>query len=424
MLTVLDVLRAIRAAGLEDRVDARSLHKWHADCPVCRSPRRPVTITEAERDGPARLACRTGCEEHAVLAALGLTVDAAGEPKAAPAGVLRVLDMDRLLSTEPEPVPWIAEPLLARGAVTMLAGREGQGKSMLALALAAAVGHGSTVAGIECQPGRVLVVDAENGEREAHRRVRGLGVKRGALVYAEADGFNLRSDLAQLDALLAEHGPDVLVLDSFRSLAPGLDENDSAPVEATLGPLRGLARRRCCAVLLLHHAAKASDGYRGSTAIGAAVEIGFTLAREREDPQARTRRKLSCWKCRLAPEPEPRWFILEANAGRVLIGSAEQFAGTAHGPTREDDLAQRLAEIAAAHGPLRWGELCATAGVKPGAGTSSRARDRAIEAGTLARLGHGTYGPPPDRARPSSQPQPIGDASGWTVATEPGRAAA
>lgn len=409
----LDVLRALRAAGLEDRVDARSLHKWHADCPVCRAARRPLTITEASQDGPVRLSCRRGCAEPVVFAALRIAPD--GENDAGRAPVLRVLDMHRLLSTDPEPVPWIAEPLLARGAVTMLAGREGQGKSMLALALAAAIGHGSTIAGIACEQGRVLVVDAENGEREAHRRVRGLGVRPGALVYAEADGFNLRAHLGQLGVLLAEHRPDVLVLDSFRSLAPGLDENDSAPVEATLGPLRGLARRHDCAVLVLHHAAKASDGYRGSTAIGAAVEIGFTLARERDDPQARTRRRLTNWKCRLAPESEPRWLALEANAGRILIGNAEPFARTTPGPSREDDLAQRLADIAAARGPQRWAELCAAAGISPSAGTSNRARDRAVQAGTLVKLAHGLYGPPEGPTQPSIQPPPTGVGHGSSV---------
>lgn len=79
---------------------------------------------------------------------------------------LRVLDVERMLATEPPPVPWIAAPLLVRENVTMLAGREGQGKSMLALALAAAVGHGATVAGIACEQGKALVIDAENGENE------------------------------------------------------------------------------------------------------------------------------------------------------------------------------------------------------------------------------------------------------------------
>ncbi len=154
-----------------------------------------------------------------------------------------------MATSEPPRVPWLAGPLLARGAVTMLVGREGQGKSLLALALAAA-GHGCALAGIACRPGRVLVIDAENGEAEIHRRVRGLGVKPGTLVYVEAERFDLRADLSDVERLLAHYRPDVLVRDSLRSLAPGLDENDSGPVEAVLGPLRGLSRRYGCATLV------------------------------------------------------------------------------------------------------------------------------------------------------------------------------
>jgi hypothetical protein len=238
---------------------------------------------------------------------------------------LRVLDVEHMLTTEPPPVPWTVEPLLARGCVTMIAGREGTGKSMLALALGAAIGHGASIAGLDCRPGRVLYVDAENGEREAHRRVRGLGVKPGALIYVEAQGFNLAQHITLLEDLVEEHKPDVLILDSLRSLAPGLDENDSKQAEAAVRPVSRLAQTVGIPVELLHHAGKNGHEYRGSTAIGAAVEIGFTLSRHDEDPDVRTRRKLACWKSRPAPEPDVRWLSLEAAGGRILIGEAEPF---------------------------------------------------------------------------------------------------
>lgn len=350
-----------------------------------------------------------------------------GEHISAARPKLRKLDVERMLTTEPEPVPWIAEPLLVRGAVTMLAGREGQGKSMLALALGAAIGHGAGVAGIACEAGRVLVVDAENGEREAHRRVRGLGVKRGTLAYVEAEGFNLGGDLGELAPMLAEQTPDLLVLDSFRSLAPGMDENDSGAVEAVLGPLRSLARRHGCAVLLLAHAGKAGYEYRGSTAIGAAVELGFTMSRDPADPDGRSRRKVSCWKCRVAPEPDTRWIALEARAGRVFVGEAEPFAGAEHPPSQEEALAERFAGHVAERGPLQWAQLCAAAGVPSDHGTAKRARARAIGQGWLVKLEHGVYGPPghagpmagPMDEQPSDQATPLGPMDGRTVAEPP-----
>jgi RecA-family ATPase len=248
---------------------------------------------------------------------------------------LRVLDIEYMLSTEPPPVPWVVEPILVAGCVTMLAGREGQGKSMLALALASAVGHGSTVPGLDCESGRVLYIDAENGEREAHRRVRGLCVKPRTLVYVEAQGFNLAADIALLEGLVTEHKPSVVMLDSLRSLAPGLDENDSKQAEAAVRPVSRLAQKHGLPVLLLHHAGKGGHEYRGSTAIGAAVELGFTLSRHEEDPEKRSRRKLACWKSRPAPEAETRWISMGSHDGLITLAEAEPYVVERERPREE-----------------------------------------------------------------------------------------
>ena len=157
---------------------------------------------------------------------------------------LRVLDIEAMLSSPPPPVPWTVEPILALGCTTMIAGREGRGKSLLALAIAATGGHGENVAGMAPSDSfRTLYVDAENGSQEAHRRVYGLSVSSGALVYVEADGFNLRADFDELVELVREHEPNLLILDSLRSLAPGLDENDSLKVEDALRPVVKLGQR-------------------------------------------------------------------------------------------------------------------------------------------------------------------------------------
>jgi AAA domain len=411
--TVRDLLRVLSEHALDVRLDDEAEGAWDADCPICRPLSEglwPLRITEAQRGGPVRLRCINPCGEHAILSALGLADDAPisesanGDGEYGKRPKLRTLDVERMLVTDPPAVPWIAEPLLVRGAVTMLAGREGTGKSMLALALAAAVGHGSTVAGIACEPGRVLVVDAENGPAEVHRRVRGLGVKPQTLIYAEAEAFDLCRDLGEVEGLLRRHRPEVLVLDSLRALAPGLDENESASAELVLGPLRKLARRWSCAILVLHHSRKSGDEYRGSTGIGGAVELMFTLARENGISPS-TRRKLICWKCRPATEPAPLWFTLQADGTRILIQAAQP-ATSAPRRSRTVELSGRLGEIAAEQDPQPWGALCATAGVDPESSTAKRARDRALRDGVLVKVKHGIYGPP---AQPSVRPHPVGE---------------
>jgi hypothetical protein len=266
-------------------------------------------------------------------------------------GKLQRLDIGRMARESPPPVPWIVDGLAVRGALTIISGREGAGKSLLAMGLAAGVARGETQAGISCCVGRVLIVDAENGEYETHRRVHTLGLPDSVVMYQPDHGgrFDLRADLGELDRLLAKHTPDLLILDSFRSLWGG-EENDSGEVAKVLDAVRNLVRQRSTAALLLAHSGKAVGpvGYRGSTAIGASAELGFTLVRERgaNDPE---RRSLTCWKCRPAPMPDTAWFRFVFERGGVLIEPAEPGRG-ADAPTCRPVVAQLTATIMTAIG--------------------------------------------------------------------------
>ena len=131
--------------------------------------------------------------------------------------------------------------------------------------------------------------------------------------------------------------PKLLVLDSLRSLAPGLDENDSLQAESALRPVVRLTQRLDIATLILHHASRVSGEYRGSTALGAAVELGFTLTRHDDDPMAATRRKLACWKSRPAAEPEPRWLTIKPDvSGDILLMEAAPYEAAPRTPVRDE----------------------------------------------------------------------------------------
>lgn len=249
---------------------------------------------------------------------------------AGPAGSkLRRLDVARMVREDPPAIPWVVEGLVVRGALTVLNGREGEGKSLLAMAFAAGVAAGENQAGMNCPTGRVLIVDTENGEYETHRRVHALGLPGSVEMFEPADGkrFDLRSDLDDLDRILAQYTPDLLILDSFRTMWGG-EENDSGDVAKVLDPLRNLVRKHQAGTILLHHSGKGSGSYRGSSAIGASAELGFTLARDpRDDPGQPdadpNRRSLACWKCRPAPKPERSWLRLTVEGGMVLIDRAD-----------------------------------------------------------------------------------------------------
>ena len=106
---------------------------------------------------------------------------------------LRALDVARMVNEEPSPPHWVVEGLVCVGMLTVLNGKEGEGKSLLAQVLSAGVAAGESEAGFSCRRGRVAIVDAENGEHEIHRRVHALGLpSEGIEVFEARSDFDLR----------------------------------------------------------------------------------------------------------------------------------------------------------------------------------------------------------------------------------------
>ena len=66
---------------------------------------------------------------------------------------------------------WIVQDFVPHGAVTLLSGDGGIGKSRLALQLAIARSLGEAFLGLATKPGATLFVSAEDDEAEIHRRI-------------------------------------------------------------------------------------------------------------------------------------------------------------------------------------------------------------------------------------------------------------
>jgi AAA domain len=294
--------------GLSGQEHERGSLSWRATCPVCwfeADEELRLRIREVYGRGPALIECVAGCDEREIWDVLGFP-DAADTPIGAADGSgakLEALDVEWMQATAPPEVDWLAEGLLARGDVTLLTGSEGCGKSRFILAACRGIGYGESVAGIACKQGRVLVIDGDNKRAEIHRRLYGLDFAPGSLEYIQATGFDLLRDRTWLDALVADRRPDVLVLDTLRPLAASFEENDAAEAEAVFRSLAQLARGHDCALVAIHHLGKSADRYRGSTAMGGAVENGVTLSEESDGE--RTWQELRWWKCRSGPKPPP-----------------------------------------------------------------------------------------------------------------------
>ncbi len=299
-------------------------------------------------------------------------------------------DIGTMLTTEPEPVDEVIDGIAARGTLAMLVGREKVGKSLLGLAFASRmVTGGGTLAGIACKAGRVLVVDAENGRAEIHRRVRTLGIPPSAqdrLEVYEARGFDLTADLADLDRLLQQHKPDIALFDSWRSLWTG-EENDSRTASAVLDPLRELVRVHNVAGVLLHHANKLG-AYRGSTAVGASVENIVEVTKHEDDPD-RQRRRLRNPSCRYGPEADDRWVRIETDEahGLLLIDECDPYHPS--GEQREGIKDRLLAGLTAT--AITWAAWAKTVDLDPKDRTARRARDGLLADGLVDRTAEGGW---------------------------------
>ncbi|MGA0613326.1 AAA family ATPase [Paracoccus sp. KR1-242] len=202
---------------------------------------------------------------------------------------------------------WLVRDLIPSATVTLLGGDGGTGKSLLALQLACSVAAGSHWLGRGVSGGSAVYVSAEDDEQELHRRLASIVTGYG-IGFADLDSLTIRSlagedallavldprtghqkasDLFQeLDALLTDLQPAVVVLDTLADLFPG-NENDRAQARQFIGILRGLAIRHDCAVVLLAHPSlsglTSGSGTSGSTAWNNSVRSRLYLERVIQD---------------------------------------------------------------------------------------------------------------------------------------------
>lgn len=177
--------------------------------------------------------------------------------------------------------------------------------SYLALTMAAAASHGLPVLGLNTTISEIAYLDAENGEGEMHRRICALGLRSNAKVAVAPGGFDLTASMYQVEDAVSPVTVRLLILDSFRSLMPNVDENSSQEVSEALVPIQHLARQYGVAVVLLHHRSKAGS-LRGSTAFQSTAEIVVHLVKGKHGEEL----SLVWEKSRMGRKPRRRDLVL------------------------------------------------------------------------------------------------------------------
>ena len=247
-----------------------------------------------------------------------------------------------LISLAPVPAdlparPWLVENLLMDGQVTMLTGRGGDGKSLLALQLAVMVAARAEFGWWQPRERRnVLVLNAEDNIDEQRRRLLGacdvmdvdprllegrlFTMDRESLVLVhrnpESGAVETSKLYDRLAELIEEHSIGLVVIDPLVEAHINLDENSNADMKELVLKLRHLARQRAIPLLIVHHSRKGAtsgdqDGARGGSALVNACRVVVTVERMSADEHGTIR----------PPEPKERYIRVtgaKANyAGRI-----------------------------------------------------------------------------------------------------------
>ena len=317
--TVVAVLRALRGQGLEDAQE--SDHVWMADCPVCRplsDGLLVLAIREERKDGPAALRCVSGCKPEEILAALRLADLDGGSG-------LRTV---RASEVAIEQVRFLVPGRVPLGALTLLCGDPGLGKSTWTCEVAA-----GTTRGDYGDPARVLMANAEDGA--AHVIVPRLAAADADLervelfTVADADGerpFTIPDDVARLERHVQASGARLVVIDPLNAhLSEQTNAHRDHSVRRALAPLAAMAQRLGVAVLVVLHLNKAAGTdalYRvgGSVGLVGGARSVLLFTRDPDDEPDGPRRALGHIKSNWSTLAETT--IYEHESVEVTLGGA------------------------------------------------------------------------------------------------------
>jgi hypothetical protein len=198
---------------------------------------------------------------------------------------------------------WLVPGMIPRGALTLLSGREGLGKSTWAYTLAAAVTRGTVPGDLHGRPADVFIAATEDDwPTTIVPRLMAAGADLGRVhnaidVIRGGPGgesvLTFPEDGAALAAALAEHEVALLILDPLLPrIGKGYDTHKDQPVRQGLAPLVEAAGATRTAVLGIIHRNKSeksdlADTTMGSRAFTAVARSVLAVLRHPENPDLR-----------------------------------------------------------------------------------------------------------------------------------------
>jgi hypothetical protein len=191
-------------------------------------------------------------------------------------------------------VKWLWPNRVPAGAVTVLAGHPGLGKSLLTIRLIAELTRGELTG----RPESALLLSAEDArEQVVVPRLLAAGADRTRVHFDDVSSVGLRrqlflpDDVPLLADMVEEHSAQLVVIDPLMAHLPGkVNSWMDQSIRLALAPLAQLAESTGAAVILVSHLNKGQgtdplQRLGGSIGLAAAARSVLFLARDPDDPE-------------------------------------------------------------------------------------------------------------------------------------------
>jgi len=236
---------------------------------------------------------------------------------------LKIIPMSEIV---PEPVNWLWEPYIPGGAITLIQGDGGLGKTTIALVVATAVTIGGTLPDSSIiTPANVIIQNAEDSYCQTIRpRLDMLGADCEKIFTIDEKEVALSMADCRIEQIISKKRAKLLIIDPVQAYFGKANMNSAGGVRPLLKHLGNVAAKHDCAVLLVGHLnkkpAKAQYAGLGSVDIFAASRSVLTVCELSDDG---IRRGLVHIKSNLAPKSVSQAYSFDPHEGFKWLGACD-----------------------------------------------------------------------------------------------------